>query len=306
VILAAVTTLACATAGPIDHGARETGRLCFWKVESPSAAGGNAYLLGSIHFGRPGLRLDPAILDAFQRSDTLVLELDPEEVTPERMAALLQETGRLPEGETLSDLISPETYHALAEALERSGYSIAGFDRFEPWVAIVSLSSLAIQSGGLSREAGVEAQLIEQAGARLETIGLETPEEQVALFDGMPLELQEEILLGLASEGDTLRQVTDAIVEAWLRGDTERLAELALAGFHDEETARTFHRTMYLERNRSMARRIAELIDQGGERFVVVGAAHMVGEGGIPALLEESGYRVQQIEKTVGRSHAVD
>ena len=47
-----------------------------------------------------------------------------------------------------------------------------------------------------------------------------------------------------------------------------------------------------------MARRIAELIDQGGEWFVVIGAAHMVGAEGIPALLADRGYIVRQIEKT--------
>ena len=63
---------------------------------------------------------------------------------------------------------------------------------------------------------------------------------------------------------------------------------------------------MYLARNRNMARGIAGLIDQGGEWFVVIGAAHMVGTEGIPALLAKRGYLVRQIEKTVGRKHAVD
>jgi len=305
-IFAAAFALACATGGLPDHGARETGRLCFWKVESPAEAGGKAHLLGSIHFGRPDFRFDPAIREAFEGSDALVMELDPEEATAERMSALLEEMGRLPEGETLSDVISPETYDALADALERSGYSIAGLDPYEPWVAIVSLSGLAIQSGGLSKEEGVESQLIEWAGTRMETLGLETPKEQMALFDGMPRELQEEILVGLVSEGDVLRDTTDAIVEAWLRGDTERLAELALTGPEDDEEARVFYRSMYLERNQKMARGIAKLIDRGGEWFVVIGAAHMVGDAAIPTLLEERGYRVRQIEKTVGRSHAVD
>jgi uncharacterized protein YbaP (TraB family) len=305
-IVAAAIALACATGRVPDHGARETGRLFFWKVENPTEAGGNAHLLGSVHFGRPDFRLDPAIQEAFEGSDALVMELDPEDVTAEKMSALLEEMGRLPEGETLSDVISPETYQALADALQRNSYSIAGLDPFKPWVAILSLSSLAAQSGGLTREEGVEAQLIERAGASMDTIGLETPEEQMAIFDNMPRELQEEILRGLVSEGDALLDATDAIVEAWLRGDTERLAEIALIGSDDDEGARVFHETMYLARNQNMARAIAGLIDRGGEWFVVIGAAHMVGDESIPTLLAERGYLVRQIEKTVGRSHEAD
>jgi len=297
-IAAAVIALACATDGVLDHGARETGRLFFWNVESPSEPGSSAHLLGSVHFGRADFHFDAAILRAFERSDVLVMELDPEEVTPERMSELLQEMGRPPGGERLSDLLSPETYQALAEALQRSGYPIAALDPFAPWVAITVLSNLAMQSSGLSREEGVEAQFSERAGATMEIIGLETPEEQMAFFDAMPLDLQEEILRGLLGEDDAMSNATDAILEAWLRGDTQRLAELALLGSHEDEAAQAFHRIMYLERNENMARRIAELIDQGGEWFVVIGAAHMVGDEGIPALLADRGYIVRQIEKT--------
>jgi uncharacterized protein YbaP (TraB family) len=270
----------------------------FWDVESPAEDGGSAHLLGSIHFGRADFHFDAAILRAFERSDVLVMELDPKEVSPERISALLDEMGRLPGGERLSDVLSPETYRSLADALQKSGHSIAALDPFAPWVAITVLSSLAIQSDGLSREEGVEARFSEQAGATMEIIGLETPEEQMGFFDALPLDLQEEILRGLLGEGDAMSSATDAILEAWLRGDTERLAELALLGSYEDEGAQAFHRIMYLERNENMARRIAELIDRGGEWFVVIGAAHMVGDGGIPGLLAERGYIVRQIEKT--------
>jgi hypothetical protein len=305
-IAASAIALACATGGLLGRGARETGLLFFWRAESPAAGGGIAHLLGSVHFGRPDFRFDPAILEGFEASDALVMELDPDDVEPERMLALLQEMGQLPEDRTLSDLLSPETYDALARALERSGHSVAELDPFEPWVSIVFLASLAVQSGGLTREEGVEAQFIVRAGASMEIIGLERPEEQMSLFDEMPLELQEEILRGLAGEGDAVGEATDAIVEAWLRGDSERLAELALIGSHEDVGARAFQQAMYLERNRKMAGRIAELIDGGGEWFVVIGAAHMVGDEGIPALLEERGYRVKQIERTGSGTDAVD
>jgi uncharacterized protein YbaP (TraB family) len=292
-ILAVATALACAT-----FGARETGRLFFWAVESPGDMGGSAHLLGSVHFGRSDFRFDPAIQAAFEESDALAMELDPEDITPERMTVLLDEMGRLPQGETLSDLLSPETYEALTETLERRGYPAFTLDGFEPWVAITVLSSLEIESGGLSREEGVEAHFVEQARAGMEVIGLESPEEQMSLFDDMPLDLQEDILRELLVEDGAFRDTTDAVVEAWLRGDTERLAEVALTGPYRDEAARAFQEALYRKRNRRMAMKIAELIDGGGRWFVVIGAAHMVGDDGIPALLAERGYLVRQIEKT--------
>jgi uncharacterized protein YbaP (TraB family) len=297
-VVAVAIALACAALRAPDHGARETGRLFFWEVESPRPDGGSAHLLGSVHFGREDFLFDPAIQEAFEASDLLVMELDPDDVTPEKMSALLDEMGRLPEGETLADVLPPELYQALADRLWKSGYSIAGLDPFKPWVAVTFLSSLAIQSDGLSEEEGVESHFLERATGKIETVGLETPRQQMALFDALPPELQQEMLRGLLEEGDAFRDATDAIIEAWLRGDTERVAELSSIGSQDDEGARAFQRIMYLERNRNMAAEIARRIDQGGRLFVVVGAGHMVGAGGIPALLEERGYTVRQIEKT--------
>ena len=45
-----------------------------------------------------------------------------------------------------------------------------------------------------------------------------------------------------------------------------------------------------------MAARIAELARDGRTRLMVVGAAHMLGDRGIPALLEGRGFEVEVIE----------
>jgi uncharacterized protein YbaP (TraB family) len=44
-----------------------------------------------------------------------------------------------------------------------------------------------------------------------------------------------------------------------------------------------------------MTGRLLELGEDGKTRFVVLGAGHMVGEGGIPALLGRNGYRVSLV-----------
>jgi hypothetical protein len=49
-------------------------------------------------------------------------------------------------------------------------------------------------------------------------------------------------------------------------------------------------------RNESMTQRLASLARDGKLRFVVVGAGHMVGERGIPALLRDYGFRLDEVE----------
>jgi uncharacterized protein YbaP (TraB family) len=44
-----------------------------------------------------------------------------------------------------------------------------------------------------------------------------------------------------------------------------------------------------------MSSRIEEYLGAGGTYFVIVGAAHIVGEKGIVELLERKGYRADQL-----------
>lgn len=45
-----------------------------------------------------------------------------------------------------------------------------------------------------------------------------------------------------------------------------------------------------------MADGIEEVLAEVDRAFIVVGALHLVGARGIPALLEQAGYRVEQVE----------
>jgi uncharacterized protein YbaP (TraB family) len=49
------------------------------------------------------------------------------------------------------------------------------------------------------------------------------------------------------------------------------------------------------ERNRKMALRIEEFLGAGEDYFVIVGAGHLVGDQGIPAILQRKGYSIEQL-----------
>jgi len=135
---------------------------------------------------------------------------------------------------------------------------------------------------------GVDRALIAEA-ARVE--GLESFEEQYAVFDRLPPARQARLLTALAAEADS--HAEDQRVIAWLTGDIAALEREASVGILADPELRE---ALQLSRNRAWAGRVAALLDGGERPFVAVGAAHMWGEEGLPALLAARGYTVRRVQ----------
>jgi uncharacterized protein YbaP (TraB family) len=171
----------------------------------------------------------------------------------------------------------------------------------KPWVLVLTLATHQFANAGYVPEEGVDRFFQGRAeGGAKPVLGLETIESQFDVFDSLPLSLQVDALEGmLAQEGDGSLPSPDALVEAWSRGDVKALEEIMFADLGDDPQLDAFYEAMYFRRNRDMARRIASLLEgRGDSLFVVVGAGHMVGSRGIPALLAERGFQVEQVSRT--------
>ena len=63
-------------------------------------------------------------------------------------------------------------------------------------------------------------------------------------------------------------------------------------------TTRTagFGEALLVARNRAWAKRVAAMLREGKRPFVAVGAAHVVGAKGLPALLGADGFQLKRIQ----------
>ena len=57
----------------------------------------------------------------------------------------------------------------------------------------------------------------------------------------------------------------------------------------------SFYASFFWQRNAAMTARLVELARDGQTRFVVLGAGHMLGAKGIPALLAQRGFVVERV-----------
>src|SRR5690606_25568444 len=145
-------------------------------------------LLGSIHLGNEAMYpLRPAIVAAYRQADALVVELDINQVSPERMAAWMSEHGQYPAGDSLRNHVTAKTWDRLTVHLQKNGLQPESFQQYLPGILINMLTMTQLMQSGLSTALGLDQYFLAAAYAdKKAIIELETAEDQLAILASMP------------------------------------------------------------------------------------------------------------------------
>lgn len=288
--LVAVALWACTTTG----GGAAHAQPLLWRAQAPHA--GTIYLLGSVHLGSDTLDLGPVINGAYRSADELVVEIDLSGVTQAQQLEVVQRYGVLPDGRTLEDVLPEATYQRLVAYLDSRAIDRESVMRFKPWFLAFTIVQRELAAAGYQVELGIDRHFIAVAtDSSKRIVGLETFDSQLQMLEGLPEALQGLLLEDTLVRADRLAQETSDMMDAWRRGDERKIESLVFQPLQGSEDLEPFYEAVFFERNRSMAKQLADLAGDGKTRFVVLGAGHMVGEQGIPALLARRGYRVERV-----------
>ncbi|MGE5219062.1 MAG: TraB/GumN family protein [Chloroflexota bacterium] len=261
-----------------------------WKVSKSEKS---IFLLGSIHYLRQdNYPLNPDILSAFAASKKLVLEIDLNGSAGAAAQKATLEKAQYGDGTNLARNVSEETYRLAAQRATALGLDMRILNPMKPWFVALTMLAINLQRLGFDPKFGVDRYLAARAKeAGKPTSGLETVEFQLGLFDQLSKEEQESMLRETVGEIDRLDKNINDIVQAWIKGDGDRLADLLLAGMQEYPE---LEQKIISERNRRWLAEFERLIQQESGAMVVVGAAHLVGKEGIVAMLQARGYTVEQ------------
>ena len=285
-LCAAVLLLVTAAAG-----AQPTGKHFMWKVEDKYGA--SAFLLGSLHvLTQDWYPLAPAINKAFDASETLVEEVDIEETSDPMMMMAALSKAMLTDGRTLDQVVSAETYAEVKRRAEKVGLPLVAIQRMKPWLVAITLMAPTLQAAGFKPELGVDRHFFDRAKAvGMKTRALETLTYQLERFDQLSPKLQEELLKTTMEDLDTEVKGVKEMAQAWSFGNVAAIEKLTLTAL--QETPELYQRLL-VERNHNWVPQIESCLRENARCFVVVGAAHLVGPDGLPALLTKKGYKVVQ------------
>lgn len=278
--------LACIALYVTSAGAVADGPV-LWEVAGRDNA---VYLFGSIHLLRAGeFAIDGALAQAYDDAAAIYMEIDLDDLSPLDMAAAVSGRAVDPEGRTLDELMGPDAAEAHALA-ERAGIELGLLGQVEPWFAGLTVVSLMLAREGYGGESGVDQVVQARAVAEgKEILGLEQLDDQLAVLDGLEPAKQREFLLKSLRDAERLPQAVGALLAAWRSGDEAALARELAFEFEDEPG---LYRELIVDRNRRWAEQIESLLDDDRDYLVIVGALHLVGEDGLPAMLQARGVPV--------------
>ena len=257
--------------------------------------GRTSYLFGTVHLARfdwvfPGAAVSQALL----ASETVALELDM--LDPQIQQRLAAAASAPTPGQAVSaDLAARLKRQAVAACVDD-----AALARFSPLMQVMTLSVLAARGDGLDPAYGIDVFLAGFArGAGKKVISLETPESQMQALQGSDAaQTQAFVLQGLEDleAGRTAPRLV-RVAKVWSESDLDKLTNYAQwCECMDKPEDVALYRRLLEGRNPALAEGIAQLHASGKGVFAAVGALHMTGPLGLPALLRERGFRVERVE----------
>ena len=263
-------------------------RPAMWKVADEDTT---IYLFGTIHLmPKEAKWRTPALDEALAASEVLVTEIELEKGLAQAAAAMMK-LGYSPGQPPLVERVPEAKREQLHQAMEASGVPLAMLDRMETWAAALTLLSASLQQLGFESGLGVEEQLKKSAPGK-PLGGLETAEEQLGIFDGLPEQTQREFLESALEDPEAVRKEFNDMLAAWSRGDVEAIAET----FNASLTSAELREKLLAARNRKWAQWVEGRLDRPGTVFVAVGAGHRAGEDSVQAMLKAKGLKAKRVQ----------
>jgi uncharacterized protein YbaP (TraB family) len=270
---------------PSDNGTpRDRGLL--WKATRDGRA---LYLYGTLHVGKPQWkRLGPATAAALKASDTLALEVDPND--PDVLKAMneLRHPREVP----------PELQQRLSKAFERACMASEALATLHPVLQATMLTMMEARWLGMDSGYAMEQVLIGAAKPARKLVALESALQQLqALVPAEDAEANSALDQSLQQlEDQSARRVLARLAVAWEEGNLavleayEQWCECA-----DSEADRAYMRKLNDERNAGLAAGIEAQHKARKRVFAAVGALHMTGAQSLPKLLEQQGFKVERV-----------
>lgn len=269
-------------------------------------AGQQVTIIGTYHLEDPRHAVTvAAVMPALQAATRLLVEAGPEEEA-QLEAAMSRDPAMLllPEGPTLVDLLPPDDWAALSDALRARRMPPFMAARFRPWFVSVLLAVPPCAMAAAAEGKGLDRMLVEAAeGLGLPVASLESFDNAFRVFEDMPMDSQIGMIratLAVESQAEdylyTLAQAYFA-EDSWTVWELTRRLSLSLGIVPPEQVEADFalmQEALMNSRNRAWIP-VIEAAAAEGPVVAAFGALHLPGEEGVLNLLAGRGWALERL-----------
>lgn len=277
--------------------AQRSGRFdkgLLWRITSgelPASEEVHGYLFGTIHSEDPRvIQLPPVVQRAFDGSTSFCSELPFDQSTQDQLGKAMVYT----DGRNLRSILGEDLFKRVVPLMAKHGVPESALSHLKPWAVSLTLSMPKPQTGVF-----LDVNLYNSAQQQGKAVcALETAQEQIAIFDQVPLADQVTVVRETVNQYPFLPKLFAALLERYLARDLAGLVALTEANTptmsEEKRIYEVFMRRLVSERNTRMVDRLVSRLQKGGA-FAAIGALHLPGDQGILRLLQERGYHVSAV-----------
>ncbi|OED36163.1 hypothetical protein AB833_28475 [Chromatiales bacterium (ex Bugula neritina AB1)] len=262
-----------------------------WKVSKGDTL---IYLGGTLHVLSKGDYPLPAEFDeAYRASEIVVFETDIVKISQPAFQQEMLSTLTYENGRTIRDELKPGTINLLEAHFSQRGIPFERFELYKPAMVSLLISMIELQALGISSQGVDQFFSIQAVDDNKTQLELESPQQQLAMIATMAGDKPDRLILHTLRDAKNLRTIMEDLVAAWRTGDTDRLdTEMIEVMQRDYPNV---YENLLVTRNNNWLPAIMQLFASDEIEFVLVGAGHLVGRDGLLMLLEQRGYRVEQL-----------
>lgn len=265
----------------------EDGNSLLWMITSDNLQD-TSFLFGTMHLIQKEYYYFPENLEKLiASSETIVMEIVGEPNPMEVMKMMSLDEG------SLFDMLSEEQGDSLLAWGQKNmnmseDIFKSSFGKMKPYAVSMITMTLAMQGGIESYEMEI-TDLMESN--KIEGVGLETMEEQIAFFDNFSDEEQVQMLMESIKDDEESEGQTKRMQQMYKRQNIDSLQIMIT----EESDAIGGKDTELLDdRNKNWIPKIEKLIAKK-RTFIAVGAGHLGGPQGVIRLLQKQGYTLTPI-----------
>jgi uncharacterized protein YbaP (TraB family) len=260
-------------------------KTLLWKITGEGITS-PSYLYGTFHLLCPNdFFMHDSVKQAFHQTKKLYLEIDMDD--PKMMAKMMKGI-MMKDGHNLKEYLSQEDFDTCAAIFKaKTNIPLSMVATYKPFM----LTSMLYPSMIGCQPVAFEKEFEKMAKADSMTIeGLETIEDQLAVFDAVPYKMQAKMLKKALLEMDKGKQQFDDMVKLYNNKN--------VAALHDNVSGDTevgkYEKLLLDKRNKNWIPVIQSLTKQQ-PTFIAVGAGHLGGKNGVINLLRKAGLTVTPI-----------